>query len=547
MSDVDPLRKEPSRCRGPAKDLPTLKACSLPAENKNVGDIETASLLPGVRHDYETQTEAPFTDSLTGLHNYGFFTELLGQELKRFHRYPIPFSFAFLDVDGLASYNRRRGSIQGDRALKDVAAIIRLGIRESDLAARYLGDRFAVLLLDTAYSDAESVIGRLGAAIEKRFQGELTISIGCVSSEKIRDREELLRKASEALAHAKAKGRGSVCFADSGRPPIADGLSRVLVVDDEPVNTQILKAMLKPLNCDSVVVGNGEEALEALSAGDIDLVLLDAMMPRMDGFEACRRLKSDPATRMVPVIMVTALGDADSRIRAIEAGADDFITKPPDRVELSARVRALIRTKKLNDSLVSVESVLFSLASAVEAKDAYTEGHVRRVSNLAVNIGRAMDLPPKDIEALRIGGVLHDIGKIGIPDSVLNKATPLSPEEMEAIRNHPVIGYRMAEPLAPTLKGALEVIRHHHEKLDGSGYPDGLKGVDISVVARVMAVADIYDALVTDRPYHRAMAREEAIATIRREADSGLIDATAVSHLAALVGQDDKREAPSRV
>jgi len=501
-----------------------------------VGDIDKASLFPGVRHDYETQTEAPFTDSLTGLYNYGLFMELLGRELKRFLRYAVPFSFAFIDVDGLAAYNRRRGSIQGDRALKDVAAIIREGIRESDLAARYLGDMFAVLLLDTVHSDAENVVRRLGAAIEARFQGELTVSIGFASSERTRDRDELIRKAKEALAHAKAQGRGSICFADSGRPPVMDGRSRVLVADDEPVNAQILRGMLKPLNCDPVVVGNGEEALEALAAGDIDLVLMDAMMPRMDGFEACRRLKSDPATRMVPVIMVTALGDPDSRIRGIEAGADDFITKPPDRLELSARVRALIRTKRLNDSLVSIESVLFSLATAVEAKDAYTEGHVRRVSNLAVNIGRAMNLPPQDIEALRIGGVLHDIGKIGIPDSVLNKTAPLSPEEMEAIRNHPVIGYRMAEPLAPILKGALEVIRHHHEKLDGSGYPDGLKGTDISVVARIMAVADIYDALVTERPYHGAMTREEAIATIRREADEGLIDATAVSHLAALVG-----------
>lgn len=506
--------------------------------------MEKAALFPGVQHDYEMQAEAPFTDSLTGLYNYGFFVELLGRELKRFLRYAVPFSFAFIDVDGLAAYNRRRGSIQGDRALKDVAAIIREGIRESDLAARYLGDMFALLLLDSAHSDAEGIVRRLTAAIETRFQGELTVSVGCVSSEETRDRDELLKKAREALSHAKATGRGSVCFADPGRPPVIEGRSRVLVADDEPVNAQILKAMLKPLNCEAVVVGNGEEALEALSAGDIDLVLLDAMMPRMDGFEACRRLKSDPATRMVPVIMVTALGDADSRIRAIEAGADDFITKPPDRLELSARVRALIRTKRLNDSLVSIESVLFSLASAVEAKDAYTEGHVRRVSSLAVNIGRAMSLPPQDIEALRIGGVLHDIGKIGIPDSVLNKNAPLTPEEMEAIRSHPVIGYRMAEPLGPILKGALEVIRHHHEKLDGSGYPDGLKGVDISVVARIMAVADIYDALVTARPYHGALTREEAIATIRQEADEGLVDATAVSHLAAIVGHDNRKESP---
>ena len=514
-----------------------------PADKKEVDNREKASLFPEVEDDYAKQTEAPFTDSLTGLYNHGFFHEFLGRELKRFLRYAVPFSLALLDIDGLGRYNRRRGSIIGDRALKEVAATIREGIRESDLAARYLGDMFAVLFLDTPLGDAEAVVRRLGAAIEKRFQGELTLCIGCVSPEKTLDKDELVRKAEGALAHAKASGRGSVCLADFDRPPVLDGRFRVLVVDDDPVNAQILKAMLKPLDCDSVVVGNGEEALQALSAGDIDLVLLDAMMPRMDGFEACRRLKSDPTTRIVPVIMVTALGDSNSKVRAIEAGADDFITKPPDRAELSARVRALIRTKRLNDSLVSIESVLFSLASAVEAKDAYTEGHVRRVSSLAVTLGRAMDLSPQEIEALRVGGILHDIGKIGIPDSVLNKPASLSPEEAEAVRNHPVIGWRMAEPLAPILKGALDVIRHHHEKLDGSGYPDGLKGDDISAVARIMAVADIYDALVTDRPYRRGMVKEKALAIIQREADEGLLDMAVVSHLAAIVGREDERGA----
>jgi putative two-component system response regulator len=507
-----------------------------------VSDGEKASLFPEVQEDYEKQTEAPFTDSLTGLYNHGFFDEFLGRELKRFLRYAVPFSLALLDIDGLGRYNSRRGSIKGDRALKEVGAIIREGLRESDLAARYLGDVFAVLLLGAPIGDAETVVRRVGAAIEKRFEGELTVCIGCASSEKTLDKDELIRKAMGALVHAKANGKGSVCLADSGRPPALDGRSRVLIVDDEPVNARILKAMLKPLNCDSVVAGNGEEALQALTAGDIDLVLLDAMMPRMDGFEACRRLKSDPATRIVPVIMITGLDDAQSKIRAIEAGADDFITKPPDRVELSARVRALIRAKRLNDSLVSIENVLFSLASAVEAKDAYTEGHVRRVSSLAVNLGRAMDLPPRDIDALRVGGILHDIGKIGIPDSVLSKPAPLSPEEVEAVRNHPVVGCRMAEPLAPTLKGALDVIRHHHEKLDGSGYPDGLKGADISAVARIMAVADVYDALVTDRPYRRGMTKEEALATVQREADEGLLDAAAVSHLTALLRREDEKQ-----
>lgn len=502
--------------------------------------METASLFTEVRTDYERETSAPFTDGLTGLYNHGFFDELVDREMKRFQRYAIPFSFALIDVDGLGRYNRKLGSIKGDLVLKEVAARIREGLRDSDLAARYLGDTFAVLLLDTGPGDAEKVVRRLAAAVESHFRGELTVSIGCVSSEKTRDREELLRRAKEALTHAKAGAGGSVCVEDSSHPPVSTGRFRVLVADDEMISVRLLEAMLRPLDCDSVVVDNGEDALRALSTHDIDLVLLDAMMPVTDGFETCRRLKSDPATRMVPVIMITGLGDVESRIKAIEAGADDFITKPPDRTELSARVSALIRTKRLNESLVSIENVLIALASAVEAKDSYTEGHVRRVSSLAVNVGRSMCLSPTEIEALRIGGILHDIGKIGISDSVLNKEGPLSPEETEIIRNHPIIGWRMAEPLAPTLKGALEVIRHHHEKLDGSGYPDGLKGEDISMVARIMAVADIYDALVTDRPYRKGMTKAEALDAIEGDVAHGLLDGSVVSHLAGLIRKEEK-------
>ena len=279
---------------------------------------------------------------------------------------------------------------------------------------------------------------------------------------------------------------------------------------------------------------------------DIDLILLDAMMPEMDGFETCRRLKESSRTRTIPVLMMTVLDDTESKVRAIEAGADDLISKPPNKVELVARIRALIQTKRLNDSLVSIENVLFSLANAVEAKDAYTEGHVKRVSNLAVDLGRMMGLQPRDIEALRVGGILHDIGKIGIPDSVLNKPGPMSAEEWEMVKAHPVVGFRVAEPLKQILKGALEVIRHHHERMDGSGYPDGIKGEEISAVARVMAVADVYDALVTDRPYHKGVSKEKALSIMQQDVDEGRLDRAAVSSLAELVfGSKAKEEGAS--
>jgi putative two-component system response regulator len=300
--------------------------------------------------------------------------------------------------------------------------------------------------------------------------------------------------------------------------------------------------MLRPLSAQLMKAVNGEEALRAVDAMSVDVILMDAMMPLMDGFEACRRLKSNAATRMIPVIMVTALDDTESKVRAIDAGADDFVTKPANRIELLARVKALGRTRRLNDNLVSVESVLFSLANAVEAKDSYTEGHVKRVGNLAVQLGRVMGLPAADLEALRVGGMLHDIGKIGVPDSVLNKPGPLNEEEWQVLKAHPVTGYRMAEPLRPVLKGALEVIRHHHEKLDGSGYPDGKKGEEISTVARVMAVSDIYDALVSDRPYRKGMAKEEALSILQKEVDGGRIDGVVVANLAALLSTAVKEE-----
>jgi putative two-component system response regulator len=306
-------------------------------------------------------------------------------------------------------------------------------------------------------------------------------------------------------------------------------------VDDEPLNLKLLEALMVPLKYDLLKAINGIEALETVANREVDLVLLDVMMPEMDGFEVCRRIKTNEATRMIPVVLITALDDMDSKIKGIEAGADDFISKPPNRAELLARTKSLIKLKKLNNNLASIETVLFSLANAVEAKDAYTQGHITRVSTVGVQLGRKMGLSPSELEALRFGGALHDIGKIGISETILNKPGPLDPDEWTIMQTHTEIGYHICLPLKKNLGAALEVVRHHHEKMDGSGYPDGIAGDKISMVARIMAVADIYDALITDRPYRKGLSRKKAISILSADAEAGKLDAGVVQELIGMV------------
>ena len=261
------------------------------------------------------------------------------------------------------------------------------------------------------------------------------------------------------------------------------------------------------------------------------MILLDIMMPNMNGYEVCRRLKGSEHTRLIPVVMLTSLDDVESKIKGIEVGADDFLSKPANNMELLARTKSLIKLKKLNNNLISIESVLFSMANAVEAKDAYTQGHVERVSNMAMTLGTKMGLSAREIEALRFGGALHDIGKVGVSGDILNKPGSLNADEFEIMKAHADIGYKICLPLKKNLGLALDVIRHHHEKLDGSGYPDGLKGEEVPMVARIMAVVDIYDALITNRPYRKGMSREKAFRILREEAGEGKLDTKVVELL----------------
>ena len=287
----------------------------------------------------------------------------------------------------------------------------------------------------------------------------------------------------------------------------------VLVVDDGAANRQLVQAYLAGLDCDVRLAENGASALEQIKAEPPDLVLLDVQMPGMDGYEVCRRIKAGARGRLLPVVMITALNQTDDRVRALESGADDFMAKPVERVELVARVRSALRLKALYNTLDSAEQVIFSLAAAVEAKDALTEKHTQRVGESARHLGARLGLPEVALDALYRGGVIHDIGKIGVPDSILLKPGPLDADETVRMRSHVLIGENIVRPLrsASTL---LPIIRHHHERFDGCGYPDGLRSREIPRLARIVSVCDAFDALVNDRPYRPRLPVDQALAVL---------------------------------
>ena len=486
--------------------------------------------------EYETEIGSYYKDSLTGLFNHGFFQLYLDQELKKAKRYNESFTLAFIDVDYFSYYNHTSGSVKGDLLLKKLAETITENLREADLAARYSGDVFAVVMTKSDAQAASIAAERIRKAIESPLLGGTTVSIGLASFPHDGTiKNTLYSKAQKALLQAKKRGKNRVVFFNKKIESDDNSKPNVLIVDDEPRNLRLLEAMLIPIGYDAIKASNGKEALSIIKKVDIDLVLLDIMMPEMNGFEVCQHIKGDNDTRLIPVVMVTALDDKDSKLKAIDAGADDFLTKPPDKAELLARTKSLIKMKRLNKSLTSIEKVIFSLANTVEAKDVYTQGHLERVSNMAVELGKKLSLSVKELDALRLGGVLHDIGKIAVSGKILNKPAPLSTDEWEVMKKHSDVGYKICMALKENLGLALEVIRHHHEKLDGSGYPDGLKGEEIPKIARIMAVVDIYDALVTDRPYRKGMDSQKAISILREEGIQGKLDNEIIEYLVELI------------
>lgn len=307
----------------------------------------------------------------------------------------------------------------------------------------------------------------------------------------------------------------------------------VLVVDDVAANRELIDGLLEGRGYDVRQARDGGEALAIIRDREPDVVLLDIDMPVMDGITVCRAIKSDPLTRLLPVVLITASTDHDTRIRGLEAGADDFLTKPFDATELIVRVRVLLRDRALNKRLDATETVLLAVGRAVEARDRYTIDHAERVGRFARELGLLAGLDQEAADWVYMGGVLHDVGKIAIRDAILLKPGPLDDAEWTIMRTHPVEGERICQPLRST-SPVLPTIRHHHERFDGGGYPDRLSGDAIPLSARLVAIADAWDAMTSDRVYRQSLG--DVVARHRLEAGAGsLWDAWLIQRFLTLI------------
>jgi putative two-component system response regulator len=290
----------------------------------------------------------------------------------------------------------------------------------------------------------------------------------------------------------------------------------VLIAEDTENVRTLFEKLLTAEGYHVVSADNGIAAIDQVRLHRPDVILLDISMPGIDGIEVCRRLKIDPATRLTPVLLVTGMSELEDRIKGIEAGADDLLSKPVHPHELRARVASLSRVKRLIDALDSAEAAFIALALAIEARDPTTRGHCERLATHAAMVGYTLGLSREDVDALHRGGYLHDLGKIGIPDSVLLKAGRLTDAEFNLMKRHTEIGDTLCAPLQ-SLRHVRPIIRSHHERLDGSGYPNGLRGDEIPVLAQIIGVVDVYDAITSERPYRSALDSAAATAFLLDE------------------------------
>ena len=321
------------------------------------------------------------------------------------------------------------------------------------------------------------------------------------------------------LAERGHPGRGL----EAAQLPVVTRTARILLVDSSPENTIAIREALRGFGHEIIARCTAAEALAALGQFSIDLILIDLVKGTHSGLELCRLLKKGLPTQLLPVYVMGRTDDPDDEVSAIEAGADEYLLQPFRPRTFQARIQASLRHRAMIDSLDDSEAVLFSLAQSVEERDPDLGQHCHRLALMGAAMGLTLGLPSGDILALQRGGYLHDIGKVAVPDHVLFKPGPLTDEEWETMKSHAEKGARICAGMK-TLAPVVPIIRHHHERWDGSGYPDKLRGEEIPLLARIMQLADIYDALTTERPYKKAMTPEEAITTIREEARKGWRD-----------------------
>lgn len=325
----------------------------------------------------------------------------------------------------------------------------------------------------------------------------------------------------------------------SGTPWIESGKTgKLLLIDSLEINRRLIKSMLRSAgNYEFFEAASGAAALRIIESESVDLIIVDLMLPDIGGPDFCRRVKASPRNCLLPILIITNMQGAEHEVLGIEAGADEYLTKPLHPSVLRARVRALLRNKSAIDSLDQAESILFALAQAVEARDAYTAEHCQRLATYSVALGVALGLSRPELVALYRGGFLHDIGKVSIPDSILHGQQRLTPEEWLIMQQHTIRGEEICRPMK-SLAPVLPIIRSHHERWDGSGYPDGLAGEEIPLLARIMQIVDIFDALITERTYKPAYSIEKATALMEEEVAKGWRDPELVSLFISLLNRN---------
>jgi putative two-component system response regulator len=326
--------------------------------------------------------------------------------------------------------------------------------------------------------------------------------------------------------------------------------SQILVVEDDVMNSRLLATILTRLGYAVETAFDGINGLEKAESSPPDLILLDLQLPRMDGYEVARRLKQADKTKIVPIVVISSFAEVENRVKAFEAGADDFLSKPIDQVELRARVQSLLKVKMFNDHMVNYQKILeaevdkrthqlsqafeelksaidkikqasldttFRLAQAVESRDGVTGIHIKRTGYYSAAIAKAMGLPPQDVELGLYAAPMHDIGKIGVPDQILLKPGPLDAEEWKIMKLHTTIGGKiLSNSDSDVIQMAEQIALTHHEKWDGSGYPDGLKGAKIPLWGRIAAIVDVFDALTRDRPYKKALPIDQSLEILKK-------------------------------